>query len=130
MAEDLDYDQLCDHLEGFEAMRDQAEQAIAHVKQGIMDRLVTQGAKSTTTAKGRKITLVEPVRSSWDEAVLKDILGPLWAEVVVVKEILDTNKLDHVVDREKIAPATLQEAVTEKEVKPYIKITNPKVKTR
>lgn len=127
---DPDYDEMCDNLEIFEDMAARAASAIGHIKQGILDRLIAQGSKSTTTAKGRKITLVEPVKSSWDESVLKDILGPLWSEVVVVKEILDTNKLDHVVDRERIRTETLQEAVIEKEVKPYIKITAPKVKTR
>lgn len=128
--EPFDYDQMCDNLEIFKDMLVKAQSAVDHIKQGIMDHMVAQGSKSTTTAKGRKITLVEPVRSTWDESVLKDILGPLWSEVVVVKEILDTDKLDHVADRERIRTETLLPAVIEEEVKPYIKITAPKVKTR
>jgi hypothetical protein len=122
----FDFDQLCDALEEFETMKSRADLAIQNIKDSLLNQLRAQQSTSTTTAKGRKITLVEPVKSSWDEDVLKDILGPLWSEVVIVKEVLSEEKLDQVVTRERIRTETLQDAVIEKEIKPYVKITKPR----
>jgi hypothetical protein len=125
----FDLDQLCDALEEFERQKMAAETAIQNAKQAIQSQMNEQGVSSTTTKVGRKLTIVAPKRTSWDEDVLKDILGVLWAEVIVVKEVLDPAKLEVVVDREDIPPKSLEPAVVEHEVRPYLKITKPKHST-
>lgn len=106
------------------------EDAIANVKGQLLGQMAELGVKSTTTKKGRKVTVVEPVRSSWKEDVLKDILGPLWPEVIVVKEVLVESKLEAVCDREAIDIESLADAVVETQTKPYLKITKPRGKLK
>lgn len=126
----LDLDRLCDALEEFERQKHAAETAIQNARQTIQDQMNEQGVKSTTTKVGRKLTIVEPRRTSWDEDVLRDLLGPLWAEVVVVRESLDPAKLEVVVDREQIPPKDLEPAIVEHEVRPYLKVTPPRGGTK
>ena|SRR4249919_1517505 len=122
----FDLDVLCDALEEFERQKLAAETAIQTARRTIQDQMGEQGLKSTTTQVGRKLTIVEPRRTSWDEDVLKEVLGPLWSEVIVVKEVLDPAKLEVVVDREQIPTKDLEDAVVEHETRPYLKITKPK----
>lgn len=126
MAVPTELDVLCDFLEHFEREKLKAETGISNLKAKIQGLMRDQGLQSTTTKAGRKLTIVEPVKTTWNENVLKDILGPLWPEVVVVKESLDPAKLEVVVDRERIPPKDLEEAVVEHEVRAYLKITKPK----
>lgn len=122
-----DLDQLCDALAAFEKRREDAQVAIDNAKNLIMEQLRQAGVKSSTTRAGRKVTIVEGIRTSWKPEVLADILGPnLWEEVT--KRVLDPDRLESVVEREQIQPATLQDALVETKVKAYPKITPPKVK--
>lgn len=122
-----DLDQLCDALAVFEQRRDEAQTAMDNAKNLIMEQLRQAGVKSSTTRSGRKVTIVEGTRTSWKQDVLADILGPnLWEEVT--KRVLDPDRLESVVEREKIQPATLQDALVETTVKAYPKITAPRKK--
>lgn len=107
--------------------RDRADEAIAHAQEQIMKQLREQSSTSATTKAGRKVTIVEPVRTGWNQEVLATTLGPdLWEEVT--KRVLDPDRLEAVVEREKIPTATLAEALVETKTKAYVKITGPKKK--
>lgn len=125
----VDLDQLCDAIEAAKKQVARIEEdVIVKSQQRIMDQLREQGSTSATTKSGRKVTVVEGVRTSWDSDILQDVLGPnLWEEVT--KRVLDPNRLESVVERENIDPKTLKDAVTETKVKPYVKITPPKKST-
>lgn len=121
----VDLDQICDVIAALEGQRDQAIEAIDNAKARLMEQLRAQGVRSSTTQTGRKITIVEGVRTSYDSDILQDILGPnLWEEVT--KRVLDPNRLESVVERENISPGALKDAVKETPVKAYPRITPPK----
>lgn len=121
----VDLDQLANAIETFKLQRDQAEKAIDTANKMVMDQLKALNVTSTTTRGGRKITLVEPVRTSWDPEVLRSILGPqLWERVT--RQVLDPDKLEAVVEEEKIPTETLSEALIEMATKPYPRIGKPK----
>jgi hypothetical protein len=127
VSEKLDLDLLCTSIELLKAQRDKAEEAIAHAQEQIMNQLREQSTTSATTKAGRKVTIVEPVRTGWNPDVLASILSPdLWEEVT--KRVIDQDRLEAVVDREKIPTATLAEALVETKTKAYVKITQPKKK--
>lgn len=127
MSEKVDLDLLCTSIELMKIQRDKADAAIAHAQEQIMNQLREQGSTSATTRHGRKVTIVEPVRTGWNPDVLASTLGPdLWEEVT--KRVLDPDRLEAVVEREKIPPAMLSEALVETKTKAYVKITQPKKK--
>lgn len=127
MTDPVDLDQLCNALESIKAMRDKAETGIKNIQGQLTDQLNALGSKTVTTRSGRKITLVESTSTSWDEKVIRDIIGPqLWEEVT--RQVLDPAKLEAVVEREKIPPSSLKDAVVETPRASYIRVTAPKKK--
>jgi len=124
--EDIDIDALIDTMLTFKRQRDRAELAFKRAQTLIMETMDKSKAKSIVTQGGRKVTLVEGKQTSWNEDVLRQILGPKWDEVT--KQVLDPGKLEMVVERDKIPEESLQDALIETPKAGYLRVTEPKVR--
>lgn len=122
---DLSLDGLCVKVALIKQAKAKQEQILAELNDEILDRLNTLGVHSLTTEEGRKITAVRSSSKEWDMTILKDILVPmgLWEAVTFLKEELDREKLETLLDRERVNEADLLPALTVKERKPYPKIS-------
>lgn len=124
MAE-LSLDQLCERILQIKSAKATQDRLLEELNQQVLTQLQELGVHSLTTEGGKKITRVTSSTKEWDLTVLKDILLPLglWAQVIVTKEELDRAALEHLLDRELVSQEELQPALSEKQRKPYPKIT-------
>lgn len=113
-------------LAAVKAQQDMLATRKGEIEQNLVNALKSRGQSTVSTTLGSgatvKGTLVEGTRVTIDADRLKGALGaPLWKKVT--KQVLDNEKLEAAVALGEVDPNVVAACSTEKDVKPYVRLS-------